>query len=172
MNNLVGTLLARDAQLGRSGRALPADTATEQPTLARARSTALAFSGVMVFFPTSSKVSAVVPCCCRYASVVFSNDRDAGRGAGRTGRGCRWHRGAGRGASARGALWLRLAAESSTTAPPYAAEFISFSSRWAGSRRGRPAAKVALVAMVAVVAMGCLKVSLFVLIFPASKSPT
>lgn len=44
-----------------------------------------------------------------------------------------------------------------TTAPPYAAEFISFSSRWAGSRRGRPAAKVALVAMVA---MGCLKVSL------------
>ena len=73
-----------------------------------------AFSGVMVFFPTSSKVSAVVPCCCRYASVVFSNDRDAGRGAGRTGRGCRWHRGAGRGASARGALWLRLAAESST----------------------------------------------------------
>ena len=47
-----------------------------------------------------------------------------------------------------------------TTAPPYAAEFISFSSRWAGSRRGRPAAKVALVAMVAVVAMGCLKVSL------------
>lgn len=70
-----------------------------------------AFSGVMVFFPTSSKVSAVVPCCCRYASVVFSNDLP-GRGAGR---GCRWHWGAGRGASrARGALWLRLAAESST----------------------------------------------------------